>query len=314
VPFSRSSLVRGLAVLLVPASLAADPCRYIPSDEAGRLSCETRSLAEAASPARPTLRVATFNVHFGKDVGRLADAIRENREMDEADVLLLQEIESYPGDRRADALAERLGFPHLVYVPARPKGDGTHGLALLSRYPVHDVEVIALPHYEIGWATRRRVAMIARLDWNGTEVRIVNAHLDTRLTLEQRRTQMGPVLARVADDPLVIVAGDMNTISCLAALLPGVPIPLPGLSQGPGFDAFMREQGFLTPFRRIGGTGPLHQRLDGIFTRGFTLTAFDKEDRVDVSDHVPLWAEMRLARRSSGRSSPADPAPTAEKD
>jgi endonuclease/exonuclease/phosphatase family metal-dependent hydrolase len=252
------------------------------------------------------LRVVTYNVHFGDDVARLARALASDPEIRDADVLLLQEIESYLGDRRAEALARQLGFD-MVYAPARLKRDGTHGLALLSRYPIRDVEVMTLHRYELGWGTRRRVAMIATLDWNGLAVRVVNAHLDTRLTLDQRRAQILPVLERVADAPHVVVGGDMNTISCLAALLPGVPICLPGLSQGPAFDRYMRGLGFETPFARIGGTGPLHQRLDAIFTRGFEVLAFDKADDVSVSDHVPLWAELRrpsVARPESARVAP----------
>jgi endonuclease/exonuclease/phosphatase family metal-dependent hydrolase len=293
VSWLRSSLTLALAVLMVPATLAADPCRYLPAEDVGRLTCESIPAPASDTPARPMLRVATFNVHFGKDVAGLAAALLDNPQLRAADVLLLQEIESFPGDRRAQALAERLGL-HLVYAPARLKDEGTHGLALLSRYPIRDVEVVALPHYELGWSSRRRVALIATLDWSGTPVRVVNAHLDTRLTVAQRREQIRPALERVADAPRVIVGGDMNTISCLAALLPGVPVCLPGLSQGPAFDAFMNDEGFLAPFRRIGGTGPLHQRLDGIFMRGFEVADFDKEDEVDVSDHVPLWADVRL--------------------
>jgi endonuclease/exonuclease/phosphatase family metal-dependent hydrolase len=233
----------------------------------------------------------TYNVHFGEDVKALARAIRGNPQLREADVLLLQEIESHPQERRAETLAAHLGM-HVVYAPARLKDKGTHGLAILSRFALRDVQVQALRTYDLGWASRRRIAMNAILDWNGIEVFLANAHLDTRLTLEQRLEQIRPVIDRSAAHPRVVVAGDMNTISCWSALLPGIPILLPGLSQGPDFDTFMRRHGFLTPFSAIGGTGPLGQRLDGIFSRGLSVRGVGKEKSVRVSDHLPLWADF----------------------
>jgi endonuclease/exonuclease/phosphatase family metal-dependent hydrolase len=271
----------------------------VPAEDGLSLPCEIHE-APAAPPERDALRVVSFNVHYGRDVARIAAEISANRHTREADVLLLQEIESYPGDRRAEALAERLGM-HVAYAPARAKGKGTHGLAILSRYSLRDLEILRLPAYELGWGgTRRRIAMAATLDWNGSDVRVVNVHLDTRLTKDQRFAQMRPVLASTGAHERVVIGGDVNTISCLGALLPGVPICLPGLSQGPAFDAFMVRHGFLTPFRGIGGTGPLYQRLDGIFTRGLNVTAYDKEDEIGVSDHIPVWADVSLPQQGLG--------------
>jgi endonuclease/exonuclease/phosphatase family metal-dependent hydrolase len=285
-----------LAALLVlsPLALSAGPqCRYIPADDPSRLPCEIQTAASAPAGPRATLRVATFNVHYGDDVPALAAAIGASDSLKDADILLLQEIESYPAQARARDLARRLGM-HVVYAPARPKRDGTHGLAILSRYPVSDVEIVRLPQFELGWGTRRRIALTATVDWNDTPVHVANAHLDTRLTLAQRRAQIQPVLEQAARHERAVVGGDMNTISCLEALLPGVPVLLPGLSQGPAFDQFMRAQGFSAPFHSIGWTGPLRQRLDGLFLRGLGAAAVGKDTAVDVSDHLPLWADVVL--------------------
>jgi endonuclease/exonuclease/phosphatase family metal-dependent hydrolase len=287
-PFS--SVVFGL-LTLVPLAARAQ-CRYWPAPTAVP-PCEVVSDVDVASTGTASLRVLSYNVHFGADVDGLARALDTNPRTHDADVLLLQEIESYPDDRRPEKLARRL-HRYAVYAPARTKGNGTHGLAILSRRPLRDVEVLALPQFELGWGTRQRVALSATMDWNGADVRIVDVHLDTRLTPDQRFRQIAPALDRAAAYPRVVVGGDMNTISCLTALLPGIPILMPGTSQGPAFDAFMAAQGYHTPFHRIGGTGPLHQRLDGIFTRGLGVSGFDKEDTVNASDHVPIWAEIAL--------------------
>jgi endonuclease/exonuclease/phosphatase family metal-dependent hydrolase len=245
----------------------------------------------AGSPEARPLRVASFNVHFGAHVPELATAILANPRLHDADVILLQEIESYPGDDRPAELARRLGL-RVVYAAARPKRQGTHGLAILSRLPLRDVEVLPLRHYELGWGNRRRIALAATLDWNGAPVRIVDVHLDTRLTLDQRREQMRPVLAWTARHRHVVVGGDMNTLSCLGALLPGVPLLLPGIGQSGGFDDFMAGQGWTVPLHHVGHTGPLGQRLDAVFARGMAAGASAKEAGVHVSDHLPVWADF----------------------
>jgi endonuclease/exonuclease/phosphatase family metal-dependent hydrolase len=299
VSFARSLRLLSAALLTTSAPLlAGEPCTYFPADDPDRLPCLARA-ATAEHAEEPTLRVASFNVHYGRDVDGIARAIRADSELREADVLLLQEIESYPHDPRAEKLAERLGM-HLVYGPGRAKKNGTHGLAILSRRALRDAELLALPRFDLGWGTQRRVALAATLDWNGVEVRVVNVHLDTRLTAAQRFQQMRPVIERASVHARVVIGGDVNTISCVPGLLPGVPIALPGTSQGPAFDAFMRGYGYLTPFRRIGWTGPLRQRLDAIFVRGLRVGAFDKEDDVRVSDHIPLWADIGLPEPENG--------------
>jgi endonuclease/exonuclease/phosphatase family metal-dependent hydrolase len=285
------------AALFVPTGRVggSTSCEYVPAEVPPGLTCQAGDVLFAtpalSAAARPALRVVTYNVHYGDDVAGLARAILTNPRIGDADVLLLQEIESYPTENRSAALAERLGLA-FVYAPARTKRDGTHGLAILSRFPLRDVRVLALKQYELGWGNRRRIAMTATLDWNGQEVFVANAHLDTRLTQGQRQEQIQPVIDRARLHPRAIVAGDMNTISCWSALLPGIPIALPGLSQGPDFDSFMKGHGFLTPFSAIGGTGPLRQRLDAIFSRGLRVKDVGKERAVDVSDHLPLWADF----------------------
>jgi endonuclease/exonuclease/phosphatase family metal-dependent hydrolase len=286
-----------LSLFLLPAGAGASTtvCGHVPADDPESLPC-VRYLSPVLRPAEsdPALRVVTYNVHYGDNVAALAEALATNPRMREADVLMLQEIESYPHDVRLSDLALKLGR-HVVYAPARTKGTGTHGLAILSRYPIRDVQVVRLPHFELGWGNRRRVAMTAVIDWQGTPVWLANVHLDTRLTFVQRVRQLQPVLDLAAAHPRAVIGGDMNTISCWQALLPGVPVAFPGLSQGPDLDAHMQRHGYETPFHSIGGTGPLNQRLDAIFGRGLAVESAGIESTLSVSDHLPLWADFTEA-------------------
>ena len=79
----------------------------------------------------------------------VAAAISGDPHLSATDVLLIQEIEDHPGEggSRASRLAAALKMA-FVYAPARTEGDGTHGLAILSRYPLERVEVMELPDFE----------------------------------------------------------------------------------------------------------------------------------------------------------------------
>jgi endonuclease/exonuclease/phosphatase family metal-dependent hydrolase len=277
----------------VPAR-ATSLCANVPAVDPQALPCEVAVHDTAPAAPGDALRVVTFNVHFGADVPALAGAIRSNPELRQADVLLLQEIEKHPGDDRAAELAQALSL-NLVYAPARIEGDGTHGLAILSRYPLSDLEVIRLKQYDLGFrGTRRRIAMAATVHLPGRDVRVYNVHLDTRLKPEERLLQLEPVVDEAMKQPVALVGGDFNTINAVTSLLPLVPVPVPGFSQAAGLDAYMKSKGFATPFERIGRTHHFPMRLDAVYARGLTVEREGKEMSVDVSDHYPLWVDVKV--------------------
>jgi endonuclease/exonuclease/phosphatase family metal-dependent hydrolase len=287
-----AAVVAAPGLASAPASVASASIQAAP--DRGAPPCVV--LTRAASPshtAPAALRMVTFNVHYGADLPALARAVAGNPRLRSADVFLLQEIEQYPGDDRPAALARALDL-NLVYAPARPAGRGTHGLAILSRWPLRDLEVVALPHHDLVYGTRRRIALGATLDVGGQTLRVYNVHLDTRLALPQRMDQLEPVAGLACAHARAVVGGDLNTITSVAALLPALPVPLPGFEQGPYLDRFMRAHGFAAPFESIGATGPLGMRLDAFYVKGARVSASGKEDSVAVSDHVPLWMDVDL--------------------
>src|SRR5262249_5870593 len=93
---------------------------------------------------RRGMRIVTYNLHFGRAVDRIARAIERSPHLRDGGVFLLQEVRSYPseGTSRAARLALALGLRH-VYAPSCSVGrGGTHGLAILSRWPIGDVKVL----------------------------------------------------------------------------------------------------------------------------------------------------------------------------
>ena len=251
-----------------------------------------------APPAPPeTIRLATFNVHLGADPEAIARAIAACPDTAAADLLLVQEIESHPheGASRAARLAAALGAGH-VYAPARPEGDGSHGLAIVSRLPLEGIEVMELPAADLGGRSRRRIALAADVMLAGGPLRVVNVHLDTRIGITDRILQLRPALQGHPDP--VVVAGDMNANPYLwvEGTLPVPPYDaVADTDQAPLLDDYLRALGFDTPTAPLGPTfeaGPVQVRLDAIYPRGPTPLAAAVDRCVEVSDHWPLWLDL----------------------
>jgi endonuclease/exonuclease/phosphatase family metal-dependent hydrolase len=250
--------------------------------------------APAAAPG--ALTVVSWNVHGGEVPGALAAALRAGG-LGDADVYLVQEIEDHvPAEAapRAQALADALGLA-VVYAPARghPHGlPGTHGLAVLSRWPIVDDVVVRLPFHDLLWSSRPRIALGVIVDVAGTPVQVWNVHLDTRVAPEARLGQLAPVFAHARALPgLAIVGGDLNTSSRAHT----APV-----------DALAAAEGFATPTAALSDTvaggwwswppqPPM--RLDAIYSRGFPVLAAGVDRAVTGSDHVPIWVELAWPRR-----------------
>lgn len=257
---------------------------------------EIANLYPSPNPPPNTLRIISFNVHYAPEPLQLAENIRQSAELAHADVFLIQEIEDYPseGTSRTARLAAALKLNY-VYAPARATDTGgTHGLAILSRYPVRDVTVIPLPQYNLRYNIRRRIALAVTLDVGPNSLRLYNLHLDTRLNAGERREQLRPAAERARTDPVrrIIVGGDFNTAPVRWL---GHIFPIFYSRQAGGVDRFMRAHGFATPLAKAGSTARrflLGLRLDTIYTRGLAVHAAGVAHSVEGSDHKPVWIEV----------------------
>lgn len=257
------------------------------------------SLGAADGAVDEVLRVATFNVALGGDIDGLVRAMSECSALADAHVILVQEIESHPDEEqsRAARLAGELGLGW-VYAPARREGQGTHGLALLTRVPLTTIEIMELPRADLGSHSRRRIALGADVDTPAGPVRLINVHLDTRINIGDRILQLRPAILD-APDP-VIVAGDFNTNPYLWAD-GSVPVPptdaIADTDQAPLLDDYMDAIGFETPTATAGPTwrlGPIRVRLDSIYSRSLEVTSAGVDRCTESSDHWPLWLDAAL--------------------
>jgi endonuclease/exonuclease/phosphatase family metal-dependent hydrolase len=264
----------------------------------GALRPEVRTRRHSpAAPAR--LRLVTFNVERAPDVPALARAILGSPALGRAHVLLLQEMEHHPTEPAsrarllADALDPALNY---VYAPTRQVDhDATHGLALISRYPLSRVEVMELPYFDLHISSSRQIALGVTVDIDGTPLRLVNVHLDTRINFNQRLLQLEPAVA-LSPGPLVL-GGDFNTNPYTWAertvpLLPARSIA--AIDQAVELDRYLEQQGFSAPTAALGDTTnmPVGYRLDSIYCRVIHAVDAGVAREVEVSDHHPVWIDV----------------------
>jgi endonuclease/exonuclease/phosphatase family metal-dependent hydrolase len=255
--------------------------------------------AKVHGDAHGTLRVATYNVH-GESAKNILRGIRGDLRLRRADILFLQEIEVDHEDSPRK-LAELLDRSY-VYAPGYKVGEnGSHGVAIISRFALSDPEVIELPRQQVVFNSARRVAIAVTIHLDAQPVRIFSVHLDNRLNPADRAAQLAPVLAaatRTATVP-AIIAGDMNTSPFCWI---GHVVPIPCGIQDNRLEAAVRARGFETPVRDSGATSKwLAMRLDAIYTRHLDVADFGVSDVVRVSDHLPLWADVTVRGHQAGR-------------
>lgn len=243
-----------------------------------------------------SFRVVSFNVEMGGDPALLATEIRNNADIAGASLFLIQEQESYPeeGTTRARRLAQQLDLGY-VYVPGRVKNGGTHGLALMSRFPIENVEVMMLPLTDGG---QQRIAICADIVVGEVRLHIVNVHLETHINITDRILHFRPAIIDAPER--VIVAGDVNTNPYLweEGSVPLVPTAqIVDTDQAPLLDDYMRALGFATPTSNVGPTERMlgvESRLDAIYTRGLVAGKGHVDRSVGGSDHWPIWVDVTL--------------------
>lgn len=236
-------------------------------------------------------RVIAYNIH-GVDGVELADTIRSSPALRDANLLLLSEVHAHGPCSDACVAAARLGMAS-AYAPGHDEDTGTEGVAILSRWPLTDVEVIELPYHDVVFNSARRVAVAATAMTIDGPVRVYAVHLDNRITPAARVAQLAPVLERTRIWPgPIVIGGDFNTSPF--SWLGGV-VPVPSRRQDDAVEGAVRSAGLTTPVTASGATSQwLEMRLDAIYTRGVAVRRFGVSRDVRISDHLPLWADVEV--------------------
>lgn len=237
-----------------------------------------------------TFRLLSYNVRksVGLDGRRMPGRILDVINQSEADIVLLQEADKRLGERPA-SLDRRLIEQSSDYdvVPLAPNDVslGWHGNAILLRrgVPVHRTQRLELPGLEPRGAVLLEVATS-----DNDRVTIVGAHLG--LLRSWRRLQLARIVESIEASQWArsIIAGDFNE-----------------WSEERGLEALSGYYSVISPGKSFHANWPL-AALDRIAVGGAiepVAAGVDETPRARVSsDHLPIWADVRLAASDGGHA------------
>jgi endonuclease/exonuclease/phosphatase family metal-dependent hydrolase len=229
---------------------------------------------------RSTLRVMTWNIHgaYGRnprfDLERVIGFIERHA----PDVIALQEIDSRRPRAAGlsdpfEALQTALGR-HGVGAKTIATADGEYGQALISRWPIRDVEIHDISYQEREPRRAIRCEVMAPFG----SLRVIATHLG--LSMGERRGQSRTLLGLIGHAPMTtVVLGDFNDWFWVGSVRKVLAAKLPGRSR-------LRTFPSLCPMFRF---DRIYCSPAWALEKAWT----DRAARM-LSDHLPVIAEVRL--------------------
>ncbi|WP_225986365.1 endonuclease/exonuclease/phosphatase family protein [Rufibacter sp. LB8] len=253
----------------------------------GVSACKTTTGAN--NQKETTLRVMSYNIRHGNppskpkfiDLDATIAVIRQQN----PDLVALQEVDVHTkrsgGVDQAKIIAEKLGM-YYFFGKALDYDGGDYGVAILSKFPLLDAQVVALPILEGTNAELRALALAAVQLPNGQKIWIGSTHLDEKGNPANRLAQLDAIakVQATLKEPFLI-AGDFNAT--------------------PGSESIQRLDALFT--RTCQDCAPTFPVINS--TKAIDFIAYTPAARFTVkshlviqetyaSDHLPIVAELGL--------------------
>lgn len=238
------------------------------------------------------VRVVTYNIHKG--IGGVDRRYRLERVVEalahcQPDIAFLQEVDDgvprSRGERQVERLAVAVGLPHFAYQRNVRLKQGYYGNAILSRFPLDDIEDVDLT---VPLKKRRRALLAhARVHIGGHQRTLLLANMHLGLagferSIQLKRILQASALRRARRSTPTVIGGDFNDVWATLGAKWLEPM---------GFQSAGRH------IRTFPAVYPLRP-LDRLFFRGDIELdhAFASHTKVarEASDHLPLVAVARI--------------------
>lgn len=181
------------------------------------LGCSMKVKTEGTEDVSVNLKVMSYNIHHANPPSKSGlidmDAIAQIILKEKPDLVGLQEVDRFTkrsgGIDQAQVLAEKTGM-HFQFFKAINYDGGEYGLAILSRFPIKEHSLMALPQV---FKDEERVLSWVQVSLpNRQEIVFANTHLDAQKLDRNRVVQMQSILAKLKPIKLpTILMGDLNS-------------------------------------------------------------------------------------------------------
>ncbi|MCB1153313.1 endonuclease/exonuclease/phosphatase family protein [bacterium] len=258
---------------------------------------EKGTFAEPNATAGDQIKVVTWNIERGHYVDDLIDLFVNDQRINDTDIYLLSEVDRYcdrTGDRNiAFEIADALGYDYAYGVEFVEinSGRGEHGQAIISRFPITQVDQQRLTDFE-DWQGRLggRMALYGTVKIGDTDLNLLSIHTMSEPFpyIEGRKTQFQEILDFADERPgPTLIGGDFNVV--LEYLIGSDPTV--NLIRDNGYDDNLRDESHdltWTAMTEFGDEGEIRTRLDYIFFRDIPLidgAVYYDDEFVGLSDH-----------------------------
>lgn len=261
---SVPSLSEAIAYFLSHVSVADGRVTFDPSDA----KVEKKEYALIGK----TLRVGSYNIKHGADVGLDFSVIAEDIKALGLDVVGFQEIDKCTrrvnGIDTPKQIAEALGFEYYYFTKAINFQDGEYGTLIVSRYPIESAESIAFPTHS-GYENRAMGHAVIHVD--GATVDFYNTHLsyEKAFLVEE---QFEIVAETLKGKRGFLLTGDFNT------------------EDSTYFEDI--ENGFCVNDHRYATFPSSGKYIDNIVAESGWQVNASGVGPLGHSDHILLWAEL----------------------
>ncbi len=264
------------------------------------------------------LRVMTWNIwwRFGPRWRERQPGILATLQRLDPDVVALQEVWGTEETTQADELADSLGFsaafaapsyPAAPEHPETPEQEGVElGVALLSRWPILNRDVITMPARHRAWDPVILRAIVAH---PAGPLPVLVACLEHATTYSDDRLAQASLLADLATDPATdgpcpsVVMGDLNAAADSAVLRPLREVLIDAWPAGGGASDAVTLPSTHPSAPLEAGPELVDQRIDHVFFRPghedqlvnveSVIIAGDAVDGIFPSDHRAVVVDLR---------------------
>ena len=252
------------------------------------------------------LRIVTWNIFYGKELHKILESIKTNKDFANIDFFAIQEASVHEGIEDTQRIAQTLGkeYDYFQVTAQESKGLAQANAIIWNtkRVIVTNKEVLHLPNFtqvRLGNLEKtfkylskkeKRNSIIIEGTIEKKTFRIYAAHFDVigfRLKTEQLRCVLEDDEKRNTVD-FICIAGDLNTFKIIKRPTWGV---LKLLAQDHGFIDITSQINWTFHKKAI----RFYQKTDSIFIKNNNpVSYFSMSSNIPGSDHIPIFANIEM--------------------